>query len=77
MEKIVNDILKEEVYYEKLQNGLDVYFMPKRGFMKKYDILATNYGSNDLEFVPIGVDKKIRVNEGIIPFSFSTFSSVK
>ena len=27
MEKIVNDILKEEVYYEKLQNGLDVYFM--------------------------------------------------
>lgn len=34
MEKIVNDILKEEVYYEKLQNGLDVYFMPK-GFYEK------------------------------------------
>ncbi|CCL08020.1 Putative peptidase, M16 family [Clostridioides difficile CD002] len=68
MEKIVNDILKEEVYYEKLQNGLGVYFMPKRGFMKKYAILATNYGSNDLEFVPIGEDKKIRVNEGIAHF---------
>ncbi|MDV9262971.1 pitrilysin family protein [Clostridioides difficile] len=68
MEKIVNDILKEEVYYEKLQNGLDVYFMPKRGFMKKYAILTTNYGSNDLEFVPIGEDKKIRVNEGIAHF---------
>ncbi|HBF4559418.1 EF-P 5-aminopentanol modification-associated protein YfmH [Clostridioides difficile] len=68
MGKIVNDILKEEVYYEKLQNGLDVYFMPKRGFMKKYAILATNYGSNDLEFVPIGEDKKIRVNEGIAHF---------
>lgn len=68
MEKIVNDILKEEVYYEKLQNGLDVYFMPKRGFMKKYAILATNYGSNDLEFVPLGEDKKIRVNEGIAHF---------
>ena len=68
MEKIVNDILREEVYYEKLQNGLDVYFMPKRGFMKKYAILATNYGSNDLEFVPIGEDKKIRVNEGIAHF---------
>ncbi|HBF7868232.1 TPA: insulinase family protein [Clostridioides difficile] len=68
MEKIVNDVLKEEVYYEKLQNGLDVYFMPKRGFMKKYAILATNYGSNDLEFVPIGEDKKIRVNEGIAHF---------
>ncbi len=36
--------------------------------MKKYAILATNYGSNDLEFVPIGEDKKIRVNEGIAHF---------
>lgn len=68
MEKIVNDILREEVYYEKLQNGLDVYFMPKRGFTKKYAILATNYGSNDLEFIPIGEEKKIRVNEGIAHF---------
>ncbi|NMS90259.1 insulinase family protein [Clostridioides difficile] len=68
MEKIVNDILREEVYYEKLQNGLDVYFMPKRGFTKKYAILATNYGSNDLEFIPIGEDKKIKVNEGIAHF---------
>lgn len=68
MEKIVNDILKEEVYYEKLENGLDVYFMPKHGFTKKYAILATNYGSNELEFIPIGEDKKVRVNEGIAHF---------
>ena len=68
MEKIVNEILKEEVYYEKLENGLDVYFMPKNGFTKKYAVLATNYGSNELEFIPIGEDKKIRVNEGIAHF---------
>ncbi len=68
MEKIVNEILKEEVYYEKLENGLDVYFMPKHGFTKKYAVLATNYGSNELEFIPIGEDKKIRVNEGIAHF---------
>ena len=68
MEKIVNDILKEEIYYEKLENGLDVYFMPKHGFTKKYAILATNYGSNELEFIPIGEDKKVRVNEGIAHF---------
>ena len=24
MEKIVNELLKEELYYEKLENGLDV-----------------------------------------------------
>ncbi|MGL4914465.1 MAG: EF-P 5-aminopentanol modification-associated protein YfmH [Romboutsia sp.] len=68
MKKIVNEILKEEVYYEKLENGLDVYFMPKPGFTKKYAILATNYGSNELEFVPIGEKEKIRVNEGIAHF---------
>lgn len=68
MDKIVNDILNEEMYYEKLENGLDVYFMPKKGFTKKYAVLATNYGSNELEFVPIGENEKIRVNEGIAHF---------
>lgn len=68
MNKIVNDILKEELYYEKLENGLDVYFMPKPGFNQKYAVLATNYGSNELEFIPIGETEKIRVNEGIAHF---------
>ncbi len=68
MKKITNDILKEEIYYEKLENGLDVYFMPKHGFTKKYAVLATNYGSNELEFIPIGEKEKIRVNEGIAHF---------
>ena len=68
MKKIVNEVLREEVYYEKLENGLDVYFMPKLGFTKKYAVLATNYGSNDLEFIPIGENEKIRVNEGIAHF---------
>ncbi|HSQ88068.1 EF-P 5-aminopentanol modification-associated protein YfmH [Romboutsia sp.] len=68
MKKITNDILKEQIYYEKLENGLDVYFMPKHGFTKKYAVLATNYGSNELEFIPIGENEKIKVNEGIAHF---------
>ena len=68
MKKIVNEVLKEELYYEKLENGLNVYFMPKRGFTKKYAVLATNYGSNELEFIPIGENEKIRVKEGIAHF---------
>lgn len=68
MEKIVNDIIKEELYFETLENGLRVYFMPKKGFVKKYAILATDFGSNDLEFVPKGESDKIRVNEGIAHF---------
>ena len=68
MEKIVNDIIKEELYFETLENGLRVYFMPKRGFVKKYAVLATDFGSNDLEFVPKGECDRIRVNEGIAHF---------
>ena len=68
MEKIVNDIIKEELYFEILENGLRVYFMPKRGFVKKYAILATDFGSNDLEFVPKGECNRIRVHEGIAHF---------
>lgn len=68
MEKIVNDVIKEELYFETLENGLRVYFMPKRGFVKKYAVLATDFGSNDLEFIPNGENEKIRVNEGIAHF---------
>ncbi len=42
--------------------------MPKRGFVKKYAILATDFGSNDLEFVPKGECDRIRVHEGIAHF---------
>lgn len=68
MNKIVNYILKEEIFYEKLENGLQIYYMPKKGFTKKYAILATDYGSNDLEFVLAGENNKIRLNEGIAHF---------
>ena len=68
MERIYNDTIKEELYSEELENGLKVYFMPKKGFLKKYAILATNYGSNDLEFIPEGETEKIKVHEGIAHF---------
>lgn len=68
MKKIVDDILREEIFFDKLENGLSVYYMPKKGFTKKYAILATNYGSNDLEFIPIDGQNKIKVNEGIAHF---------
>lgn len=68
MKKIINDILKEEIYYEKLENGLSIYYMPKKGFTKKYAILATDYGSNDLEFISENENNKVKFNEGIAHF---------
>ncbi len=68
MKKIINDILQEEIHYEKLKNGLEVFFMPKKGYTKKYAVFATKYGSNELEFVPIEEKEKFKVNEGIAHF---------
>lgn len=34
MEKIYFDTLKETLYHEKMDNGLEVYLLPKQGFEK-------------------------------------------
>lgn len=68
MKKIYNYVINEELYYEKTENGLEVFFIPKRGFSNKYAVLGVDFGSNDLEFIPIGEKEVIRVNEGIAHF---------
>lgn len=68
MEKITYDNLKEELYYEQLANGLNVYILPKRGFKKYYATFSTKYGSIDNKFVPIGKEELITVPDGIAHF---------
>ncbi|MGB5823199.1 MAG: pitrilysin family protein [Proteocatella sp.] len=68
MKKITNEILKESIYHEKLENNLNIFFMPKKGFTKKYAIFATDYGSNDLGFVSPFDKSHISLNEGIAHF---------
>ncbi len=68
MKKIYNNVIKEALYYEKTENGLEVFFMAKKGFSNKYAVLGVDFGSNDLEFIPIGEKDPIRVNEGIAHF---------
>lgn len=60
--------MDEEVYYEQLDNGLQVYLMPKAGFNKTYATFTTKYGSIDHHFVPLGQDALIRVPDGIAHF---------
>lgn len=68
MEKIRIDSLNQEYYFETMENGLEVYYIPKSGFKQKYAALTVDFGSNDLEFIPIGSDEKLRVNDGIAHF---------
>lgn len=52
----------------ELSNGLKVFYMPKKNYVKKYAIYSTNYGSIDNIFIPIGDEKEIVVPEGIAHF---------
>lgn len=68
MEKINFDQLQEELYHEKLPNGLNVYILPKKGFNKTFATFTTKYGSIDNTFVPLGKDEYIQVPDGIAHF---------
>ena len=50
MEKLNYARVGEELYHEKLENGLNVFVFPKPGFQKGYAFFATNYGGNDMRF---------------------------
>jgi predicted Zn-dependent peptidase len=68
MKKITFDQLQEELYYEKLPNGLDVYILPKKGFNKTFATFTTKYGSIDNHFVAKGESEFSKVPDGIAHF---------
>jgi predicted Zn-dependent peptidase len=68
MEKIQFKQLQEELYHEKLENGLEVYILPKKGFNKTFATFTTKYGSIDNHFVPLGSEEYIKVPDGIAHF---------
>ncbi|CAH2713221.1 hypothetical protein BACCIP111895_00356 [Neobacillus rhizosphaerae] len=68
MEKITFDQLQEELYHEKMSNGLNVYILPKKGFNKTFATFTTKYGSVDNTFVPLGKNEYVKVPDGIAHF---------
>ena len=68
MEKITFENLQETLFHEKLDNGLHVYILPKRGFSKTYVTFTTKYGSIDNTFIPRGKDEFVTVPDGIAHF---------
>ncbi|MEE0866414.1 MAG: pitrilysin family protein [Clostridia bacterium] len=68
MQVIENLKVKEELYIEKLENGLTVMIIPKHGIQKKYVIWGTNYGSNDNKFIVPGEEKVTEVPNGVAHF---------
>lgn len=68
MQIIENLKVKEKVYIEKLENGLTVMIIPKKGVQKKYIIWGTNYGSNDSSFIVPGETEVTEVPKGVAHF---------
>ena len=60
--------VKEKLYFEKLDNGMPILIIPKKGMRKKYMIWGTNYGSNDNVFVVSGEEKENKVPNGVAHF---------
>ena len=68
MKKIKIKNLDEEVYFEKLDNGLEVYLLSKETFKSNYVTFTTKYGSIYNEFVPIKESKMTTFPKGIAHF---------
>lgn len=68
MKTINYQTLQETLYYEKMENGLEVYLLPKKGFSKTYGLFSTRFGSIDTTFVPLGEQDMIKVPDGIAHF---------
>ena len=50
MEKKLYERIGEEVFRTTLPNGLPVYIVPKKDFLRKYALFATRYGGMDMRF---------------------------
>jgi predicted Zn-dependent peptidase len=60
------DLIREQVYSEKLTNGLSVFVIRKRGFTKTFAFFATDYGGADRRFQVDG--EWIDTPEGVAHF---------
>ncbi|MFF2908623.1 EF-P 5-aminopentanol modification-associated protein YfmH [Paenibacillus sp. NPDC057934] len=67
MEQLRYDKLQETLYHEVMDNGLQVYVLPKPGFAKTYATFATKYGSVDNHFRVAG-GEETTVPDGIAHF---------
>ena len=68
MERIKLNSIDEEIYYEKLDNGLDVYLFNKEGCTNNYVTFTTKFGSIYNEFVPIDENSMVKVPLGVAHF---------
>lgn len=68
MKTIKLEIINEKIYYEKLNNGLEIYVSYQKDFNNNFACFLTNFGGLDIEFIPAGKDKMVMMPSGIAHF---------
>jgi predicted Zn-dependent peptidase len=68
MRTLVSERLGERLHHERLENGLNVFVLPRPGYSKKYASFATRYGSVDNTFLVPATGERARVPDGIAHF---------
>ena len=68
MTKKYYESINETLYSEKLDNGLEVYIVPKLDYDKTYAIISTRYGGIDNRFIPYDKNKFVEYPKGIAHF---------
>ena len=68
MKKIKLNGINEEIIYEQLDNGMDIYLYKKDNYSNNYVTFTTKFGSIYHEFIPINKKKMIKVPKGVAHF---------
>ena len=59
---------EQEICYEKLNNGLDIYIIPNNNLSNYHIEVVTKYGSSINEFIPINESSYIKLPLGVAHF---------
>ena len=68
MQIIENNIIKEKLYLDELENGLKVMIIPKKDTNKKMAIIGTKFGSIDNHFINPKTKEEVVIPDGVAHF---------
>jgi len=68
MKTIKLDVIDEKIYYEKLDNGLEIYVSYQKKFNNNFACFLTKFGGLDIEFIPNGEKEMVKMPSGIAHF---------
>lgn len=63
-----NSLLQEKIFWQRVEPGLEVFVLPKRGYSKKYATYSANFGSIDSHFIVEGENEELVVPDGVAHF---------